>query len=174
MDENIWGILTNNLNTDRYARLLFQEITNPVLDIGCHWGYFSTLLAKNYDVTAIDINTDYLRIAKDVAKVNGVDINFAQVDAYALPYKSVSFGTVFLCEVLEHLDDPAPMVREAVRVAKNYLYITTPAKGIMPPGITKGHKQDFNLDDLIGMVKGLHNGLWAGCDRTFNYLLLRM
>jgi len=173
-DEYIWSILGNDKNTARYKILMSQPITDPVLEIGCHYGYLACLLAKNHSVIALDLDPEYLRIAIAAAKKNDVDVKIVRGNAKRLPFGDNEIGTVFLCEMLEHLEDPLPVLNEAIRVTKDYLYITTPAKGVMPPAITRGHKQDFSLDELILLVEGAGAKVTGSfVDETFNYVFVR-
>ncbi|MFA7462936.1 MAG: class I SAM-dependent methyltransferase [Anaerovoracaceae bacterium] len=175
-DERIWSILANDKNSARYKILLSKPITDPVLEIGCHYGYLACLLAKSHyvDVIALDLDPEYLRIAAAVAEKNNVVVKLIKANAKQLPFGNNEIGTVFLCEMLEHLEDPLPVLNEAIRVTRDYLYITTPAKGVMPPAITRGHKQDFSLDELILLVEGAGVTVTGSfVDETFNYVFTR-
>ena len=54
--------------------------------------------------------------------------NFVLGDAHTLPYKDNTFESVFLVEVIEHVDNPTKVLREIRRVLKKNgkLYLTTP------------------------------------------------
>jgi ubiquinone/menaquinone biosynthesis C-methylase UbiE len=47
-----------------------------------------------------------------------------QGSAYKLPFENGSFDAVFECGVLHHVDDPARMVGEMIRVAKRAIFIS--------------------------------------------------
>lgn len=51
--------------------------------------------------------------------------NFVRADAHNLPFKDKSFDIALLCEILEHVEDPVQVLREAKRVASRIL-ITVP------------------------------------------------
>jgi SAM-dependent methyltransferase len=53
---------------------------------------------------------------------------FVQGEATRLPFADGSFDTVYAGEVLEHVEDPEALVREALRVTRGLLLITTPAE----------------------------------------------
>jgi len=155
----------------RYEILVKQPVSGEILELGCHYGYFACLLGKEHKVTAIDLDPEFLRIAGEVARVNNVDINYERVNAKNLPYEDGQFGTGFMCELLEHLDDPMPILNESIRVVEKYLYITTPAKGVMPPASVPAHKQDFALDDVVGLAEKAGLKVTdAFADKIFNYV----
>jgi len=178
-DDIVWRILINEANTNRYKHLLPEVEGCHVLEVGCHYGYFACLLAEKNAVTAIDLDPEFLRIAGDVVKANGIktrpftigNIQLVKVNAKKLPFKDKQFDVGFLCELLEHLSDPLPVLRESARVVKNRLYITTPAKGVMPPERVSAHRQDFSLNDVVELAK--QAGLIVTksfADNVFNYV----
>lgn len=99
-----------------------REHTGPsVLDLGCGLGGYSKVLAEaGLDVQALDVVPEYVERARSI----GVD---AQVyDGEHVPLADGSVDTVILLEVVEHLDDPVPLLREARRVARRNVLVTTP------------------------------------------------
>jgi ubiquinone/menaquinone biosynthesis C-methylase UbiE len=103
------------------------------------------------DVTALDTDSEVLINASELARACGIkNISFAVGDAYRLPFADRSFDTVTLLEVLEHLERPSDAVSEAVRVARERVIITVPAKGYMTN--SDGHIQDFAIEDIVAML----------------------
>jgi SAM-dependent methyltransferase len=94
---------------------------HAVLDLGCGLGGYSSALAeRGFEVRALDVVPEYVDRARSI----GVD---AEVyDGERLPLEDGSVDTVILLEVLEHLDDPARLLREARRVARAGVLVTTP------------------------------------------------
>ena len=86
-----------------------------ILDIGCgngmtlhYFADFATTLA------GIDLN-DYVNVAsKDKIKFSVVDLNFDP-----LPYEDASKDLVFALQVIEHLENPFLIMREAHRVLQD-------------------------------------------------------
>ena len=92
-----------------------------VLDLGCGLGGYSRALAeRGFEVRALDVVPDYVERARSI----GVDAEL--YDGDRLPLEDGSVDTVILLEVLEHLDDPAALLREARRVARTGVLVTTP------------------------------------------------
>jgi SAM-dependent methyltransferase len=58
----------------------------------------------------------------------GIDIQGGNPKGSAtdLPFMDISFDTVVMCEILEHLEDPRRAIREACRVARERVIITVP------------------------------------------------
>ena len=52
--------------------------------------------------------------------------NFVQADAHHLPFQDKEFDTAVLGDILEHVNDPVQVLKEAKRVAKNKIVITVP------------------------------------------------
>ena len=92
-----------------------------LLDLGCGLGGYSKRLAeRGFEVVAFDVAPEYVERARAL----GVDAR--EYDGERVPLEDGSVDTVFLLEVLEHLDDPARLLREARRVARRNVLVTTP------------------------------------------------
>ena len=89
-----------------------------VLDVGCGTGFLSTILAElGFEVFAIDISKEMLKIAKSKAK--GLYITFESGDAEALPFRDKTFDAVVERHVLWTLTNPEKAIEEWVRVLKD-------------------------------------------------------
>lgn len=86
-----------------------------ILDIGCGAGFLARgLHAAGYDVHGLDFSLPSLRVAHQA----GPNIDYLRGDALHLPYRDASFDVVTCMDFLEHVEDPAAVVREASRVLK--------------------------------------------------------
>ena len=103
-----------------FLRFVRKYAGHQILDLGCATGgYCVALTAEGYAMRGADLNPEYVRIARN----HGVEAD--QVGA-VLPYADGAFDTVMIFEVLEHLPDPASLLREAKRVARRNVLITVP------------------------------------------------
>jgi 2-polyprenyl-3-methyl-5-hydroxy-6-metoxy-1,4-benzoquinol methylase len=110
---------------DQVARQLIsfarKHAGSEILDLGCAVGNYSRRLASlGYKVKGADINHEYIRIARE----RGVDAYV--IEGGRLPFEDKAFDSVLLFEVLEHLPDPDSVLREAKRVARKNVILTTP------------------------------------------------
>jgi len=110
----------------------FSLAANPqgrrVLEVGCGVGDFAVHLARaGAEMTAVDFSPAAIEMARARATTHGVAVDFRAENAQALPFSSESFDTVFSCECLEHLPDPAQALREMARVLRRggQLVLTT-------------------------------------------------
>jgi ubiquinone/menaquinone biosynthesis C-methylase UbiE len=115
----------DNVPLDQVSRQLIafaeKHAGAEVLDLGCATGNYSRRLRSlGYTVKGADINPEYVRIARE----HDVDAYLVQGDT--LPFPDKSFDTVILFEVVEHLRDPDIVLREAKRVARKNVLVTTP------------------------------------------------
>lgn len=107
------NINTIQSNYDRRQWILNHvKIGEKILDIGSADGWiFKDTTIQQY-VTSVDLDK--------------YDIpNFYQMDAHSLKFPDKSFDIANLGEILEHVDDPIQVIKEAKRVAKRVL-ITVP------------------------------------------------
>jgi SAM-dependent methyltransferase len=111
-----------------------------VLEFGCNIGATSILLAAmDARVTAIDINRDYIELAKLNAASYGVEerIDFQYVpDTTQLPFKHGQFDIITCNSVLEYVAYPTlrNVQREIDRVLKpdGLLVVSSTSNGIWP------------------------------------------
>lgn len=100
----------------------FKE--RSVLDIGCGDGFLlKKLLEKNKDIKALGV--DISPVALEKAKANGIDCMLLDITE-PLSFDDNSFESVLLLDVLEHMFQPEPVLKEAVRVASKYVYVSVP------------------------------------------------
>ena len=91
-----------------------------VLDVGCGVGaVLATLADAHPDVRWTGVDRSPAQVARAREVLSGRDVELHQVDAAALPFPDESFDHVYMMWFLEHLPDPAPFLREALRVLKS-------------------------------------------------------
>jgi len=109
-----WGFMGTNWlaipsldiqTLDRFEWLR-RNAEGGILDLGSAGGH--TFPSDRFDVVNLDI--DLYRIP-----------NFVRGDGHSLPFKDESFDTVALGDVMEHVDDPVQVMREAKRVGKKVI-----------------------------------------------------
>ena len=95
---------------------------NHVLEAGCGVGAQSVILAKQSPeakFTSIDISPESLEKAEAAVLAQGhSNFTFRQADILQLPFEDEQFDAVFVCFVLEHLDDPDAALLELKRVLR--------------------------------------------------------
>ena len=92
-----------------------------VLDIGCGGGILSDSMArKGADVTGIDLSTKALKVAQLHALEAGTKgVSYREISAEALAQEQpASFDVVTCMEMLEHVPDPASVVRACATLVK--------------------------------------------------------
>jgi 2-polyprenyl-6-hydroxyphenyl methylase/3-demethylubiquinone-9 3-methyltransferase len=91
-----------------------------MLDVGCGGGILSEGLAKaGATVTAIDLAGELLSVARQHANDGGLHIDYRQVSVEALAEEAPhSFDHVTCMEMLEHVPDPASVVRACATLVK--------------------------------------------------------
>ncbi len=101
----------------------FLNSNTQVLDVGCGAGFLSNELAKNFlKVTGVDISAESISVAKDYDQTKTV--KYLTADAYRLPFSDQSFDVITAMDFLEHVEDPASIIKEFSRVLKpNGLFI---------------------------------------------------
>jgi SAM-dependent methyltransferase len=102
---------------------LFQRLQVPVgarlLDVACGSGQLALIAARaGAVVTGIDIADNWIERARERARAQGLDIQFEQGDAEALPYEDGSFD--FVVSLIGAMFAPRPelVASEMVRVCR--------------------------------------------------------
>jgi SAM-dependent methyltransferase len=93
-----------------------------VLEAGCGVGAQTAILAGNSprtEFTSIDISKESLAAAqRQVQKAGFSNVTFQPADIFDLPFLPAYFDHVFVCFVLEHLQNPAGALAALMRVLK--------------------------------------------------------
>ncbi len=101
---------------ERHISLSGQKI----LDLGCGAGLLSESLAqKSAEVTAIDLSSEVLEIAKAHAIESQLEINYQLIAAESLAESHPhSFDVISCMELLEHVPDPSAIIQSCKTLLK--------------------------------------------------------
>jgi len=172
--EKIWGRkLAQNIREGELRIRSALSLIPPgryLLDVGCGDGSFAELVADRYDaIYGVDIN----RRALAVAMLKGVRVCKLNLNQLGLPFPDNEFDTVTCLDVIEHVFEPAELIREMARVLKpsGTLLISTPnirywrhirsllLYGKFPKtsgdseGYDGGHLHYFTFRDLVELLQ---------------------
>ena len=132
---------------------------DSLLDVGSGRGVFLFPLLREFpelEVTSVDILPHRVELLDCISKggVENLHPMLANICDGGLPDKS--FDVVTMLEVLEHIPDTEKAVRNAVRLARNYIIVSVPSK----PDDNPEHIHLFSNDDLKSYF------LNAGCSKV--------
>ena len=99
-----------------------------ILDIGCGGGILSEALSqKGANVTAIDLADGPLEVAKIRQKESKLDIRYEKKSTSALVDEGNKYDVITCLEMLEHVPDPAEIVKDCADLTKNggHLFFST-------------------------------------------------
>jgi ubiquinone/menaquinone biosynthesis C-methylase UbiE len=89
------------------------------LEVGSGSARLSVLLAaQGHHLTCLDYTSEGLNAARRNFATQSLDGFMVQGNAVALPFQTGSFDAVFSTGLLEHFDDPFPVVSEMARVLR--------------------------------------------------------
>lgn len=115
----------------RVLGALRQLTPQRLLDVGSGRGVFLWPLLDQFpELQVAAVDEDEVR-ARDLAAVARGGISRLQahrMDASKLDFPDASFDVVTLLEVLEHVSDPAPVAREALRVSRAHVIASVPSE----------------------------------------------
>lgn len=115
----------------QHSKNLFDA---DVIDVGCGGGILAESLAKlGANVTGIDMGKEPLNVAKLHALEAGVEVNYQQITAeQKAAGNHESFDVVTCMEMLEHVPDPASIVKACADMVKpeGYVFFSTLNKSI--------------------------------------------
>ena len=102
---------------EEYSAGLFGK---RILDVGCGGGILSESMARQgAHVLGLDMGKEPLQVARLHALESGVEVNYRQDTVEALAEELPGHFDVVICmEMLEHVPDPASVVRACARLAK--------------------------------------------------------
>lgn len=109
----------NALRNPWIEKVIETKLGRPcsILDVGCGGGFLTNYLAqKGHQVSGIDLSEKSLMIAKKTDTTESVQ--YTQASAYELPFGEETFDAVSAMDLLEHVEKPELVIKEASRVLK--------------------------------------------------------
>jgi len=120
-----WYASATSKNMDEFeslARRVHGEIApgSLVLEVAPGPGYFAIELAKlgSHKVAGLDISHTFVEIAKRNAESAGVQVDFREGNAAAMPFQSDSFDFLLCRAAFKNFSEPQKAVAEMCRVLK--------------------------------------------------------
>ena len=119
-----FGKIAMRLETELLLELLGEGLeTDRTLEIGTGTGLFAAAVAaRGGRVVGIDRSEEMLRKARTRVPV-------CAADAAHLPFPDGAFDRVFLVAVLDFVDDPVAVLREALRVTRGVVVVLALSSG---------------------------------------------
>ncbi len=148
----------HQLAGERIGELTLRELTrlgveltqeSPLLDLGCGTGGLlaaasrGSMPAVGVPVVGVDVAFRWLLIARLRLRKAGVDSLFVCANAEHLPFSPRTFGIVVASDLIEHVPDPLPVLRECESVTR-------------PGGVCY-----FTTNNRYSLLGEPHVGLWG-------------
>jgi 2-polyprenyl-3-methyl-5-hydroxy-6-metoxy-1,4-benzoquinol methylase len=113
---DVWNLM-DEIKFDYLTEILPEK--GRTVEVGAGSGRLSCMLAsKGYETVCIDYSKEAVRVAKNNYEVSKSIGEFIIGNAYSLPFKDNSFDVIMSTGLLEHFENPIPIVSEMVRVLK--------------------------------------------------------
>jgi 2-polyprenyl-3-methyl-5-hydroxy-6-metoxy-1,4-benzoquinol methylase len=118
-----------------------------LLDVGSGRGVCLFPLLRdfpNLEVTCLDILPHRVELLQCLHDGGITNLHPLQADICSWDEQDKSFDVVTMLEVMEHIPDTQAVVRNAVRLARNYIIVSVPSK----PDDNPEHIHLFSNEDL--------------------------
>lgn len=139
-----------------------------VLDAACGEGFTMDKLVK-FGIGKQIEGLEYSKEAISLGRKLFPNLTFKEGNIYDMPYEDDSFDLVTCTEVLEHINEPAKVFKEVLRVSKKYVIISVPnepffmlgnflrGKDLLHLGNNPGHINHWTIISFLNFLK--KNGL---------------
>lgn len=120
---------------------------NTLLDVGSGRGVFLFPLLRDFsslEITSLDILPHRMELLQCLHDGGINNLHPLQADICTWNAPDKSFDVVTMLEVMEHIPDTEAVVRNAVRLARNYIIVSVPSK----PDDNPEHIHLFSNEDL--------------------------
>lgn len=148
-----------------------QYLKGEILEIGCGIGNFSNYLSAYGKLTAIDVNKEYVKEAKDKIDVKG-DIGLGDIEKGDYFFKDKLFNTIVCINVLEHIKDDTQALRNIYKLLApdGYLILLVPAQKFLFNSIDDsiGHYRRYEKDKINTILE--QNNFEIKISKKLNFL----
>ncbi len=149
----------SDLETEHRARYEFASRFLEglkVIDIGCGEGYGSHMLsAVASEVTGVDIDEESIEHAREKYKAD--NLKYETADVQKLPFSDDEFNAGLCFEVIEHIENPVELLREATRVIETNgtFIVSTPNAAVKVSSQPNPyHVKEFQLIGFLNLLRG--------------------
>ena len=136
------------------AKLAAELTSGEFCDLACGSG--ATAGVYSVITGRIGWGMDFSKVGIDFAQKEAAHhkarCQFVVGNVYAAPFRDKAFNTVYLGQVLEHLEDDSAALREAIRILEpqGNLIVSVPVKGkVLDPE----HVREYGKDDIEVLLR---------------------
>lgn len=151
MSQAIWY---NQWTVDQFKKSLHGDI----LEVGCGVGNFTSQLLNFGEISAIDINEDYLKHTKRLIGSRG-QVGFGDIEKGNYFFKNKKFDTVVSLNVLEHIQDDKAALSNLFNLLKRggKLILVVPSQKFLYGEIDKsiGHFRRYEKTELVRKLRSV-------------------
>lgn len=122
-----------------------RHLSDRVLDVGCGTG---EMVRFRPQTVGVDVNPRFVEYCRS----QGLDVHPMQPDR--LPFEDRSFQGVVLDNVLEHIEEPAPLLAEIRRVLPPGGTLVVGVPGRRGFASDSDHKRHYSQSDLYACMRG--------------------
>lgn len=135
-----WETIGLNQNKDPWVQQRLNKVASlipagaTVIDLAAGAALIRHQLPHVKTYVPVDFSAEALKLAE----VPGIE-----AQCYNVPVHNDSYHTLLAMEILEHLDDPYPLIHEALRIARLQVIVTVPDDRL-PPEQFPYHRRTWN------------------------------
>jgi len=122
--------------TDNYGRIVqtvrflnrYLKPNDRFLDLGIYPGHIAVIVARKLGIRVFGVALTTSEVFENKMKENKINLVKLDLDRQDISFDYGTFHVVLCSEVIEHLDSPSRLIREAYRILANdgFLILTTP------------------------------------------------
>ena len=127
--DTVWGSMDDSVREKNVYYIMDEikiEYLRPLLprsgrtlEVGCGAAHLSCFLAaRGYQTVGLDYSDEALRVAQRNYSLTGVEGGWVTGDGYVLPFATNTFDVVLSAGLLEHFENPVPLLQEMIRVLR--------------------------------------------------------
>ena len=139
----------------RYEFAIRHISDRDVLDVGCGEGYGSyMMIGAAKSVMGVDISKTAIEHAQKMYE--STELHYQVADVAKLPFEDNKFTAGVCFEVIEHIENPEDLLKEAERViGPKGLFIVSTPNGAVRRSSQKNrfHVKEFNIREFKGMLE---------------------